>query len=669
MMSCFYRWNNALIISIATVFLISATLCGAAVPPLELMAVSDAVRVFEDGYGFTNNQSQVQEINVFGLRSETISAQCVVRAGRDLPKLTATLTPLKKAGSSAQIPVENLTWRFVTDILVLTNTPRMWVSDLTRPAPARFPDCLSEDRQCAVTNGALKAIYLTLRIPADAEPGEYRGSLKASSDGAAATLPITLNVYPLTMPEQRHLLVVEWMSTRHFKKFHGVESEQSDRYWQILRAYAKNMVEHRHNTFKIGLSLIKTTVDEKGNYNLDFSEFDRYAQVFWETGLMDAMETGFVARHVPGGWSSPEIKIYDFFTVYNKADGKAQKVPGEAFLAKFLPLFVNHLREKKWLDKTLFHICDEPANHNITHWRKASEFVHRHAPELRRIDAIETPHCLDRLEVWVPKLDHLSTWQGAFEEAQRRGNELWFYTVGIYQGGALMNKTVDVPLIDTRLMHWLNYRYQLKGYLHWGFNAWTDDPWEAPGLHRGDGWHVYPKQDGLLDSLRWEQMRDGLQDYECLWLLEDKIRQIAASLSPQVAKMIEPARRGQEIASRVVRSYTDFSRDPQILYAARRQAIEETLAMDAAPRIILQTFPPEHSVMARNCAIDVHGWVEPGTQLKINGGKTAVPVADDGSFFARAHPSRTTGIVEFEAENAKGERKTFTRSFRLQTSP
>ena len=279
-MSCFYRWSSVLIVSVGAVFLIRTALCEAAVPPLELIAVSDAVRVFEDGYGFTNNQSQAQEINVFGLRSETISAQCVVRAGRDLPKLTATLTPLKKEGGNAQIPAENLTWRFVTDILVLTNTPRMWVSDLTRPAPARFPDCLSEDRQCAVTNGALKAIYLTLRIPADAEPGEYRGHLKASSDDVAATLPITLNVYPLTMPEQRHLLVVEWMSTRHFKKFHEVESDQSDRYWQILRAYAKNMVEHRHNTFKISLSLIKTTVDENGNYSLDFSEFDRYAQVF-----------------------------------------------------------------------------------------------------------------------------------------------------------------------------------------------------------------------------------------------------------------------------------------------------------------------------------------------------------------------------------------------------
>jgi len=124
-MSCFNRWNGVSITAMTAVFLVSAALCGADTPPLELVAVSDAVRVFEDGYGFTNTQSQSQEINVFGLRSETISAQCVVRAGRDLPKLTATLTSLKKEGSNAQIPVENLTWRFVTDVLVLTNTPRI----------------------------------------------------------------------------------------------------------------------------------------------------------------------------------------------------------------------------------------------------------------------------------------------------------------------------------------------------------------------------------------------------------------------------------------------------------------------------------------------------------------------------------------------------------------
>ncbi|MFA7174122.1 MAG: glycoside hydrolase domain-containing protein [Kiritimatiellia bacterium] len=665
-MFLFHRLNVSLILHVAAVLSISGISSKADAPPLELFVVSDAVRVFEDGYGFTNRQSQSKEINVFGLRNETISAQCVVRAGQDLSKLTAALQPLKRDGSTAQIPAENLTWNFVTDILVLTNTPKLRKSDLTRPAPARFPDCLSEERQCGVTNGALKAIYLTLRIPEAAEPGEYRGSLTVSAGEAAASLPVTLTVYPLTLPDQRHMLVAEWFSTHQFKKFHDVESTQSERYWQILRAYAKNMVEHRQNTFRIGLSLIKTTMDEKGQYSYDFSEFDQFAQVFWDTGRMDAMETGFVANHVPGGWSSLEIKIREFFTVYEKIGGKTKKIGGEEFLTKFLPAFVNHLREKKWLDKTLFHICDEPANHNVTSWQQASDFVHRHAPELRRIDAIETPHCLDRLEVWVPKLDHLSTWQGAFENAQRLGNEIWFYTVGIFQGGSLMNKTVDVPLIETRLMHWLNYRYDLKGYLHWGLNAWTDDPWNAPGKHRGDGWHVYPKRDGLLNSLRWEQMRNGLQDYECLWLLEDKTRQLLATLSPRAAKLIKPRQRSLEIASQVVSTYTDFSHDPQTLYAARRQAIEETLAFDTSPRIILQTYPSEHSVMANNCTIDINGWAEPGTRLKINKNQE-VSMAPDGVFFARVKPSHT-GSFTVEAENEKGS-KVLSRKFRLQFQP
>ena len=293
-------------------------------------------------------------------------------------------------------------------------------------------------------------------------------------------------------------------------------------------------------------------------------------------------------------------------------------------------------------------------------WRNASDFVHRYAPELRRIDAIETPHCLGALEVWVPKLDHLATWQDAYEEAQRQGNELWFYTVGIFQGGSLLNKTVDVPLIETRLMHWLNYRYNLRGYLHWGFNAWTDDPINAPGEHRGDGWHVYPKKDGLLNSVRWEQMRNGLQDYECLWLLENKISEMRATLAARVAALIDPRQRGVEIASQVITDYHDHTRNPEVLYQARRQAIEEALALEQSPRVVFQTSPLEHSPVGKGCAIDLHGWAEPGTLLRANG--QSVPVAADGLFLAQLPPS-AEGKIVLEAEGKSGKKR-LVRQFR-----
>jgi len=387
-----------------------------------------------------------------------------------------------------------------------------------------------------------------------------------------------------------------------------------------------------------------------GKLVFDFSRFDRWAEVFWDTGRMDLLETGFVARFGKGGWSGSEIVLRDF-GVKDESTGETKTLPGKDFLPRFLPALVEHLREKEWLEKTVFHICDEPSNHNVMAWREASDFVHRCAPELRRLDAIETPHCLDRLEIWVPKLDHLATWQSAYEDAQRQGNELWFYTVGIFQKGSLPNKTVDVPLLDARVMHWVNYRYGLKGYLHWGFNAWTDDPFTAPGKHRGDGWHVYPKKDGLLNSLRWEQMRNGLQDYECLWLLENKISQIRSTLSPRIADLIQPSRRPLEIATRVVKSYDDFTRDPSVLYAAKRQAIRETLDLDRSPRVILQTNPCEHSPLAADCAVDVHGWAEPGTKIRIN--SRDVPVASDGLFIERIRPS-SEGTIELEAEKEDG---------------
>lgn len=659
-MSAYLRLGRRL-----TVLILAAVLPGvslAATPPMEVFATSDAVRVFEDGYGCPAQPAK--EIRVFGLRNETISAQCVVRACEELPKLTVSIGPLRREGSAAQIPAENVGWNFVTSIFIEKNTPKVHKADLTRLAPARFPDCLSEDRQCALAKGSLKAIYLTIRIPRAAEPGEYRAQVSVTAGPAKASLPVVLTVYPLTLPDERHVMVTEWFSTHQFKRFHGVDSPQSDRFLQILRAYARNMAEHRQNVFQASMDLVQSTLTADGKLRLDFALFDRRAQVFWDTGRMDRLETGFVAHFGKGGWSSPEIVLRSF-NVKDESTGRSKRLTGEEFLPKFLPAFVEHLRAKKWLEKTLFHICDEPSNHNVMAWRAAADFIHRCAPELRRIDAIETPHCLHRLEVWVPKLDHLSTWQAAYEEAQRRGNELWFYTVGIFQTGSLMNKTVDVPLIETRLMHWLNYRYGLKGYLHWGWNAWTEDPWNAPGEHRGDGWHVYPKRDGVLDSLRGEQMRDGLQDYECLWLLENKLAQIKSTLSPRVAELIEPTRRAVEIASRVVRSYTDYDRNPETLYAARRQAIEETLGLDASPRVILQTNPPEHSTVANDCGIDVHGWAEPGTQVKINRQETSV--APDGLFLAHVRPSRE-GTITVEATSTKG-RKTLERKFRLQFKP
>ena len=73
---------------------------------------------------------------------------------------------------------------------------------------------------------------------------------------------------------------------------------------------------------------------------------------------------------------------------------------------------------------------------------------------------------------------------------------------------------------------WVNYRYGLTGYLHWGGNFWTDRPFEnvQPDwgggflLPAGDNAIVYPdpERDGVFVSERLEVMREGIEDYELL---------------------------------------------------------------------------------------------------------------------------------------------------------
>ena len=586
-----------------------------------------------------------------------IFLQCVIKANRDIRRVTASVSPLKHVERSASVPTSGIRWNFIGSIPIAENTPKYRKTDLVRPAPAQFPDYLAEDKEVSIEKGHYKAVYLTVRIPRNAEAGDYEGAVTIKTEKGNKSLPLHLTVYPLTLPNERHLMVTEWYTTSNFKKFHDIDTPDSKRFYEMLRVYAQNMAEHRQNVFRVSIGQITSKQEANGRLKFDFSRFDKCVDIFWNTGHMDLLETGFAATFGKGGWSSTEIVLRDF-RVQKDSTNELITIPGKEFLPQFLPAFENHLREKGWLEKTVFHIADEPSNHNVMSWRQASEYVHRYAPSLRRIDAIETSYCFDRLEIWVPKLDHLATWHDVYKRAQSQGCELWFYTVGIHQKGSHPNKTVDVPLIESRILHWLNYRFGLKGYLHWGFNRWTDDPFGAPGRHRGDGWHVYPKKNGLINSLRWEQMRNGIQDYEYLWMLENRIQQMKNALGEHLS-MIEPSRRPVEIASQIVKTINAYNKDPNALYTTKKQIIDELLDLDTAPQLIVQTNPLEYTTVANDCAIGVFGWAEPETKVVVNGRE--LPLSPQGLFMENVRLSRDNTIV-VEAEHKKGK-KTLVRSF------
>jgi hypothetical protein len=590
-----------------------------------LFSVSDAVRVFEDGY---NLPPRGDTIKVFGIRGETVSGQFVLYAERKLDRVTVEVTLNESPTAGNSIRAEDIEWNFVGSVPLSENTPNQPPGALSRTAPALYPDYLMAEKQLSVESGSYQSVWLTVSIPPGAVSGSYAGLVRVRCSEGEQSIPLQLRVYPLSLPSERHLDVVEWYSTEGFERFHGIREIYSDEWFAMLGKYADNMAAHRQNVFRVPMNSIGIRRTGDGTYGFDFSVFDEIASVFWNTGKMDYLETGFLTRFGEGDWFSTEILLKDI-PVTDARTGKEILLPGEEVVPHLLPAFEAHLRQKGWLNRTLFHVKDEPSLHNALAWRAMSSYIHRCAPDLRRMDAIETTFLLDDIEVAVPKLDALGSWYETYRDWEQEGHELWFYTVGIYQGSYFPNKTIDMPLIETRILHWLNYRFDVSGYLHWGWNQWNEDPYRDAGMHIGDAWHVYPVRDGVLNSIRWEEMRNGIQDYEYFWLLEQKISSLKDSLGSRFS-WIEPSSRGKEIAGRVVMSLADHTEDPEVMYGAKTELVRELLDFDVSPKIYVQTDPVENTVLTNNSSVAVYGWTEPGNRIIING--QDIPVSEQGLF-------------------------------------
>jgi hypothetical protein len=642
---------------LAAIFSIAYFVCANG-QSFKLTGVSDMNRVFDDGYKLP---LMYDSINIFGIRGEIISGQFTISAKKDIGNVSVEIGDLKNSVTGDNLPATSVEWNFVGSIPLTKNTPNQPASHLVRPAPAKFPEYLMEERQLDVKAKSWQSVWLTINIPGKAAPGIYTGKVTVRSGQEAQSLPLTVNVYPLTIPEKRHLDIAVWYNTGSFGKIYGIKEPYSPEWFALLKKIAQNFASHRQNSFRVPMEAIGITLVDSAKYDFDFTRFDQIARIFWDTGKMDWLETGEIGNFGKERWDSKTVYLDDY-KVKKQGSGETITVPGRDILPYFLPAIENHLRAKGWLNKTIFSIKDEPSIHNSVSFKEVSSFVHNYAPDLIRFNALESTQVIDELEIAIPKLDHLAAWYDTYKNWQQKGHILWFYSVGIFQGSLYPNKTIDVPLIDSRIMHWLNYKYDATGFLHWGWNQWTADPFKEVGQHIGDGWHVYPSKDGFLNSLRWEEMRNGLQDYEYLWMLENKTQTLKNSLGSRFS-WIDPKQRGKEIAGQVVQSFSDRTYDPVVLNKAKSILINELIESDKSPSVYVQTNPPEGTLMTSGTAVEVLVWAEPGTKITIN--RKLISESSESLYLEQFGLTARSNKISVVAEK-DGKTKTIVREFNIK---
>jgi hypothetical protein len=437
-----------------------------------------------------------------------------------------------------------------------------------------YPDPILDTVPAVLPPDCTQPIWITVKIPKGIKAGQYTARLlvkgKALGKSFSRLADFHIHVYPVTI-DSTSLWITQWYDTSPLalglmNKGKTVPS-YSPRYWELLSVIAHTMADYHQNVVLISPLQLTQYQLKNGKYDFDFSRFDKTVEVFKKAGALKRIEGGHIGGRM-GGWDSQigvsVPLINSDTTVFEKrliTDQLARD-----FYEQFIPALVNHLKAKGWYTIYMQHIADEPTDVNYGSYMQVASFIKKLAPAIPFIDACHT-HKI-KADVWVPQLDFLHKDYKFYQQQQQEGSKVWFYTC-MWPEGEYASRFIEVPLLKTRIMHWINFRYGIPGYLYWSFNpgrhgphpfAETTDQNDQEGggiLPAGDSYIVYPGYGKLYSSIRLEAMRDGIYDYELLKMLAQK--------QPEEAR---------DICRRVVIDFNVYDTEIKSFRGKRKQILE-----------------------------------------------------------------------------------------------
>lgn len=483
------------------------------------------------------------------LGGQQVALQVFLQPTADLTRLRVVWPDLP-AGWSADA-------RFVDYLDLAKNSRATPAEELVWPAPAAYPDPLSDEPWRDVAARRLQPLHLRVTPPRSGAAGRQALTAELRCDQGRQSVTVTVETGGVDLPATTRLDFVYWYDRSEPCRAYGVEADSPDG-WRLLARQAEQMLEYHQNVVVVPYSLTDPWVGDDGGLKLDFRRFDRYVETFLAAGV----DHGFCLSHFgsrgPGGWEAPTFVAHEL-TVRKLADGE----PVSLTAYDILPAIQDHLEARGWLAKFSVHVADEPIQVNRDSWLDLSATIHAKAPKLPRIDAIHIPNLSGGLEIWVPQVNYLVQWLDEYQAVQAQGNRLWFYVAWVPQG-QFPNRMIDSVALKPRVLHWLHYLYGTTGYLHWALNRWSADllgSLQSPG----DTTICWPSRRAVANSsLRWEAERAGVEDLELMYLAQAALERGGLDRDTAVERI-----RG--VVATAVRGATDFSHQWADLEAVKRE--------------------------------------------------------------------------------------------------
>ncbi len=257
------------------------------------------------------------------------------------------------------------------------------------------------------------------------------------------------------------------------------------------------------------------------------------------------------------------------------------QIDNEAYLQELadeLDPYVAELRRRGLADKAYFYGFDEIGGEMYEVVRRTFGFLKKRYPEIPTMTTGRDASfgidsgLEDEVDIWVP-LTPVYDLQRA-EATRKRGKEVWWY-ICISPPHPYANWFVEYPALEPRLLWWMTWQQRVPGFLYYltnlrhgqeelmrldGHNKtnWNPASWRTAN---GDGCFIYSGPEGPISTIRFENIRDGLEDSELLFLLERRLK--------------DGGRAGQALCGELIRSLTDYCRDPAQFAEVRRRLLQQ----------------------------------------------------------------------------------------------
>jgi len=193
-----------------------------------------------------------------------------------------------------------------------------------------------------------------------------------------------------------------------------------------------------------------------------------------------------------------------------------------------------------WFDYAYIYFIDEFQMFTGEGYSRADyhllveQFLHlinSSAPDLRIMTTTPPSQELESIREYIDIYCPITSDYNEVEwsQAQQDGKEMWMYPcVGLqapWPNSHLYNR-----LFEIRVLLWQTYYYNIDGFLYWSANAYFHGNYGMAYNGWGDGWFLYTDDNGKIDpSIRWEAYRDGIEDYEYLYIINATLNEISGT--------------------------------------------------------------------------------------------------------------------------------------------